>query len=300
VTDVFEKIEGISGVAARENELLSLHTTFGVGGPCRLMVWVSDKQALKQVLAAARAEGIAVFVLGKGSNVLVKDGGLDGIVIRLVDEFTSVEVSGAAVRAGAGASLAEVVSKATSSGVGGLEFLAGIPGTVGGAAVANAGAKDVWFGHRLAEIAMISDDLREIRVGPGDLGFGYRTSGIRPGWVVTEAVLEGRSTSVEEARRQVENYLEGRRSSQPIGERSAGCIFKNPAGTSAGRLIDQAGLKGESVGRAQVSPIHANFVINTGGATAREILDLVDTVRRRVEAVHAVRLEMEISVIGKD
>lgn len=300
MTDVFERILGIRGVAARENELLSLHTTFGVGGPCRLMVWVSDKQALIEVLRAARADGVFALVLGRGSNVLVKDGGLDGIAIRLVDEFTAVEVSAPLVRAGAGASLAEVVSKATSFGIGGLEFLAGIPGTVGGAAVANAGAKDVWFGHRLLEIAVITGDLRETRLEPGEVGFGYRTSGIGADWVVTEALLKGRESGIEEARREVEIYLESRRASQPIGERSAGCIFKNPRGKTAGQLIDEAGLKGMSVGGAQVSPVHANFVVNTGGATAREILDLVSTVRRRVEAVHGIRLELEISVIGKD
>lgn len=300
MTDVFETIEGIRGVAARENELLSLHTTFGVGGPCRLMVWVSDTQALREVLRAAHADGVPTLILGRGSNVLVKDGGLDGIVIRLADQFATVEISGALVRAGAGASLGEVVSKATSAGIGGLEFLAGIPGTVGGATVANAGARDVWFGHRLVEIALMTHDLREVRLQPSEVGFGYRTSGIAADWVVTEALLKGRESGVEEARREVETYLESRRASQPIGERSAGCIFKNPAGKSAGRLIDEAGLKGASVGGAQVSPVHANFVVNTGGATAREILDLVSTVRRRVEAVHGIHLELEISVIGKD
>jgi len=300
VTDVFERIEGIRGVATRENELLSLHTTFGVGGPCRLMVWVSHKQALREVLAAARGDGLPAFVLGRGSNVLVKDGGLDGIVVRLGDEFTAVEITGGLVRAGAGASLGDVVSKATSAGIGGLEFLAGIPGTVGGAAVANAGSKDVWFGHRLVEMVVMRHDLREMALGPGEVGFGYRTSGIAADWVVTEAVLQGREASVDEARHEVETYLERRRASQPIGERSAGCIFTNPARKSAGQLIDEAGLKGLSVGGAQVSAVHANFIVNTGGATAREILDLIATVKRRVEAVHGIDLELEISIIGKD
>lgn len=300
MTSAFEKIEGIRGVAARENELLSLHTTFGVGGPCQLMAWVSDKQALKELLAVARADGLATFVLGRGSNVVVKDGGIDGIVIRLADQFTTVEIVGPRVRAGAGANLGDVVSKATSAGIGGLEFLAGIPGTVGGAAVANAGAKDVWFGHRLVEIAVVKHDLSEVTLKPSEVNFGYRTSGIAADWVVTEAVLKGRQTSVDEARREVETYLESRRASQPIGESSAGCIFRNPAGRSAGHLIDQAGLKGASVGGAQVSQVHANFIVNTGGATAREILDLVATVRRRVEAVHGIQLELEIDIVGKD
>ncbi len=300
MTDGFEKIEGIAGVAARENELLSLQTTFGVGGPCDLMVWVSTRQALKEVLSVARAEVLPVFLLGKGSNLLVRDGGIEGIIIRLVDEFAKIEIEGTEIHAGAGASLGEVVSKATSAGIGGLEFLAGIPGTVGGAAVANAGAKDDWFGDRLLGLSIVDSDLAERDLKPKDIGFGYRTSGIARDWIVTSAVLRGHGTSVEEARQQVEVYLEKRKRTQPLGERSAGCVFRNPQGDYAGRLIDGAGMKGFGVGAAQVSAIHANFIVNTGDATARQILDLIAKIRSRVKEVHGVELELEISVVGKD
>jgi UDP-N-acetylmuramate dehydrogenase len=298
LTDILEKLDGVAGLAVRERELLSLHTTFGVGGPCDLMVWVSTREALREVLVLALAEGIPTFVLGKGSNVLVRDGGITGIVLRLSGQLAAIEVSGRRIRAGAGANLGDVVSKATSSGIGGLEFLAGIPGTVGGAAVANAGAKDVWFGHRLVELTLLDDTLRERRLEAGEIGFGYRTSGILAGWVVIEAVLEGHASTVDQARHEVEAYLERRRKTQPVGERSAGCIFRNPPGESAGRLIELAGLKGQSLGGAQVSPIHANFIVNTGGATAREILELADRVRSEVKAAHGVDLEMEISAVG--
>ena len=298
MTDILEKLDGVAGLAVRERELLSLHTTFGVGGPCDLMVWVSTREALREVLVLALAEGIPTFVLGKGSNVLVRDGGITGIVLRLSGQLAAIEVSGRRICAGAGANLGDVVSKATSSGIGGLEFLAGIPGTVGGAAVANAGAKDVWFGHRLVELTLLDDTLRERRLEAGEIGFGYRTSGILAGWVVIEAVLEGHASTVDQARHEVEAYLERRRKTQPVGERSAGCIFRNPPGESAGRLIELAGLKGQSLGGAQVSPIHANFIVNTGGATAREILELADRVRSEVKAAHGVDLEMEISAVG--
>jgi UDP-N-acetylmuramate dehydrogenase len=298
LTDILEKLDGIVGLAVRERELLSLHTTFGVGGPCDLMVWVSTRVALREVLALARAEGIPTFVLGKGSNVLVGDGGINGIVLRLADQLALIEVAGRKIRAGAGANLGDVVSKATSGGIGGLEFLAGIPGTVGGAAVANAGAKDVWFGHRLVELTLLDDTLRERKLRPREIGFGYRTSGIVADWVVVEATLEGHASTVDQARHEVEAYLERRRETQPVGERSAGCIFRNPPGESAGRLIELAGLKGHSVGGAQVSPIHANFIVNTGGATAREILELAERVRSEVKAVAGVDLEMEISTVG--
>lgn len=298
MTDILEKLDGIAGLAVREREMLSLHTTFGVGGPCDLMVWVSNREALREVLALARAEGIPTFVLGRGSNVLVGDGGINGIVLRLADQLALVEIAGRRIRAGAGANLGEVVSKATSGGIGGLEFLAGIPGTVGGAAVANAGAKDVWFGHRLVELTLLDDTLRERNLKPKEIGFGYRTSGIVANWVVIEATLEGHASTVDQARHEVEAYLERRRETQPVSERSAGCIFRNPPGGSAGRLIELAGLKGHSVGGAQVSPIHANFIVNTGGATAREILELAERVRREVKSVHGVDLEMEISTVG--
>jgi UDP-N-acetylmuramate dehydrogenase len=300
VTDIFERMEAIEGAAARTQELLSLHTTFGVGGPCDFMVWVSTAEALREVVSLARTQGLPVFVLGRGSNLLVRDGGIEGVVLRLVDQLASIEVSGHQITAGAGASLGEVVSRATSAGIGGLEFLAGIPGTVGGAAVANAGARDVWFGHRLAELGIMATDLTETRRKRDEVPFGYRTSGIATDWIVTFAVLAGVPATVDEARREVEAYLERRRSTQPLGERSAGCIFRNPPGESAGRLIEAAGLKGLSVGGAEVSTVHANFIVNAGGATAREILDLVEIVRERVRAVHGVDLELEISVVGRE
>ncbi|MFZ1947594.1 MAG: UDP-N-acetylmuramate dehydrogenase [bacterium] len=300
MTDIFERVEAIEGAAAREKELLSLHTTFGVGGPCDFMVWASDGGALREVVSLARAEGLPVFVLGRGSNLLVRDGGIEGVVVRLVDRLASIEVSGCQITAGAGASLGEVVSRATSAGIGGLEFLAGIPGTVGGAAVANAGARDVWFGHRLVELGVMASDLTESVRKRDEVPFGYRSSGIATDWIVTFAVLAGVPATVDQARREVETYLERRRGTQPLGERSAGCIFRNPPGESAGRLIEAAGLKGLSVGGAEVSTVHANFIVNSGGATAREILDLVEIVRERVRAVHGVDLELEISVVGRE
>jgi len=298
VTDIVGKLDAIAGIAVRERELLSLHPTCGVGGPCDLMAWVSTPEALREVLGLARSEGLPTFVLGKGSNILVRDEGISGMVLRLVDQLALIEVAGRRITAGAGANLGEVVSRATSAGIGGLEFLAGIPGTVGGAAVANAGARDVWFGHRLVELRLLDDALRERRCKPDQLGFGYRTSGVLSGWVVVEAVLEGHASTVEQARREVEAYLERRRQTQPVGERSAGCIFRNPLGDSAGRLIQLAGLKGFAVGGAQVSPVHANFIVNTGGATAREILELAELVRSKVKQAHGVDLEMEISTVG--
>lgn len=300
MVDVFEQIEKIEGVAARKDELLSLHTTFGVGGPCDLMVWVSDRAALKEVLQVARNHSIPTIVLGNGSNVLVRDGGISGVVIRLVDDFTAIDVRGNHIRAGGGVNLAEVVSTATSSGIGGLEFLAGIPGTLGGAVVTNAGSGDTWVSHRLVEVSLLTQDLREIELGEGDVTFGYRTSGIKDGWVVLEVALAGFACPVEAARQGVEEHLSRRKATQPAGESTAGCVFKNPAGDVAGRMIEEVGLKGFRVGGAQISEVHANWIVNTGGATAREILDLIDEIRKRVRDHYGTELELEIKVIGRD
>jgi UDP-N-acetylmuramate dehydrogenase len=300
VTDVFEEIDRIAGIAGRKDELLSLHTSFAVGGPCDLMVWVSDMEALKSLLALAKTHSLPVIALGNGSNVLVRDGGLGGIVVRLADEFATIEASGERIHAGAGASLAEVVSKATSSGIGGFEFLAGIPGTVGGAVVTNAGSRDAWLSSRLVELGVLTSDLAEIRLASRDLSFGYRYSGIDRNWIVTDIVLAGYECPVEEARRKVEEYLDMRRTTQPVGENTAGCVFKNPPGDAAGRMIDQAGLKGMRNGGAEISTIHANWVVNTGGATAREILDLITDAKNKVRDKYGIELELEINVIGRD
>jgi UDP-N-acetylmuramate dehydrogenase len=300
VTDLYEQIAAINGVAAREDELLSLHTSFGVGGPCDLMVWVSNLEALKEVITVVRTHSLPMLILGNGSNVLVRDGGIPGLVLRLADDVRAVTADGAHIRAGAGAGVAEVVGKATSQGICGLEFLAGIPGTVGGAVATNAGSRDVWVSHRLLGLTVLAPDLREVELGEGDVDFGYRHCGLDREWVVTGAVLSGFPCSVAEARRGVEEHLDRRRATQPVGKATAGCVFKNPPGDSAGRMIDEVGLKGYSAGGAQISSLHANWIVNTGGAMAREILDLIDLIVEKVRDRYGTELELEISVVGKD
>jgi UDP-N-acetylmuramate dehydrogenase len=300
VTDVIEQLESIEGVVARKDELLSLHTTFGVGGPCDLMLWVSNRTALKQVLQLSKSHSIPVTLLGKGSNVLVRDGGIDGVVIRLADDFAAIKLEDNHIRAGGGASLAEVVSKATSSGIGGLDFLAGIPGTVGGAVITNAGSDDTWLSHRALEVSLLTDDLREVELEEGDVGFGYRTSGIGEGLVVLEVVLAGSFSSVEEARQGVEEHLSRRRTTQPAGESTAGCVFKNPPGNVAGRMIDEIGMKGFNIGGARISTVHANWIVNAGGATAGEILNLIGEIRQRVREHYGTDLDLEIRVLGRN
>jgi UDP-N-acetylmuramate dehydrogenase len=300
VTDIYGAIEKINGVAVRKDELLSLHTTLGVGGPCDLMVWVSEISALIRLMEVIKAESLPFTVLGGGSNVLVRDGGIEGAVLRLVDDFACLEAGGDVIDAGAGAHLPEVVSRATAAGIGGFEFLSGIPGTLGGAIKGNAGSAEEWISQRLKEVRVLNDTVRLAALDGTALDFGYRRSEISPGWIVTGAVLQGFSTDVESIRHMVEEKLEARRVSQPVSERTAGCIFKNPPGGSAGKIIEEAGLKGRNVGGASVSTVHANYLVNAGGATAREMLELIQIVKTRVKDSYGIDLELEIKVIGKN
>jgi UDP-N-acetylmuramate dehydrogenase len=300
MVDAIQEIERIDEVAARQEEMLSLHTTYGVGGPCDLMVWVSTLEALKHTLTLCRTHSLPVTILGGGSNILVRDGGVDGAVIRLVDRLATVEVEENHLRAAAGASLGDLVSCAARAGLGGLEFLAGIPGTIGGAMATNAGAKDTWISSKLVSMSVINEELRTVRLDQGDVKFGYRSSGVNGDWVVTEALLAGFPSPVAEVRRRIEDHLDMRKATQPLGEKAAGCVFKNPPGDAAGRLIEQAGLKGLRMGGAEVSTIHANWIVNAGGATAGEILELIEHIQKTVKEVHGVSLELEIQILGRE
>ncbi|MGQ9603752.1 MAG: UDP-N-acetylmuramate dehydrogenase [bacterium] len=298
--DIEKQLQEVVGLVVRKDELMSLHTTLAIGGPCEFMLGVSNTKMLKHVLSIAKQYQVPFMVLGNGSNILVRDGGIPGFVIRLVGEFMEIDVESTTIRAGAGAILGEIVNCATSNGIGGLEFLAGIPGTLGGAVATNAGAKDLWISHRLKQVRVINDTLEEIVMKPDALSFGYRSSGIPESWIVTEATISGHACDVESARSEVQKYLDMRRRTQPIGERTAGCVFKNPPGDAAGRLIEKAGFKGLRKGAAQVSTIHANWIVNTGGATAREVLDLINEMRSRVKSLFNIDLDLEIRIIGKD
>lgn len=298
--DIEKQLQEVVGLVVRKDELMSLHTTLAIGGPCEFMLGVGNTKMLKHVLSIAKQYQVPFMILGNGSNILVRDGGIPGFVIRLVGEFTQIDVESTTIRAGAGASLGEIVNCATSRGIGGLEFLAGIPGTLGGAVATNAGAKDLWISHRLKQVRVINDTLEEIVMKPDALSFGYRSSSIPESWIVTGATIYGHACDVESARSEVRKYLDMRRRTQPIGERTAGCIFKNPTGDAAGRLIEKAGFKGLRKGAAQVSTIHANWIVNIGGATAREVLDLINEIRSKVKALFNIDLDLEIRIIGKD
>ncbi len=284
----------------RQDEPMSLHTTFRAGGSAGYFVTVPDTAGLGKLICALENENIPYFILGNGSNILVGDGGYDGVIIKLGSGFGDIRTAGCSITACAGASLAEVSQKAAEASLTGLEFAQGIPGSVGGAVRMNAGAYDGDM-SRIVSSVTVMDRSGAVRVLDGtDMGFGYRTSIIRTQQlIVISTVLELKQGEQDGIRARMAELAEKRRSRQPLEFPSAGSTFKRPEGNFAGKLIMEAGLRGYTVGGAQVSEKHCGFVINKGGATADDIRKLTEDVRDRVYETSGVKLEREVIFIGK-
>ncbi len=282
----------------RENAPLAPITWFRVGGPAEVMFRPADAGDLADFLAA-RPQDVPLTVLGVGSNLLVRDGGVAGVVIRLGREFAGVEVAGTAVRAGAAALDVNVARAAQEAALGGLEFLSGVPGTIGGALRMNAGA----YGREMKDIVEAAEAIdatgKRHRLSADGCGFGYRTSAVPESWIFTGAELRGTPESREAIDRRIAQIREARETAQPIRARTGGSTFANPPGARAWELIDQAGCRGMSRGGAKVSEHHCNFLINTGGATAADLEGLGEEVQARVLAATGVRLRWEIRRIGE-
>jgi UDP-N-acetylenolpyruvoylglucosamine reductase len=285
----------------RREEPLAAKTTMRVGGAARVYAEPANRSDLQALLKAARAAGIAAHFLGRGSNLIVPDEGVDGLVISLAHESWAsfAPRPDGRVAVGAGLRLKNLCGLAARAGLVGFEFLEGIPGSVGGALRMNAGAMGGWIFDVVEEVELMSLD-GEIAVLPKSaMRVDYRHCAELREAVALGAVLRPAAESAADGiKRQMDAYARKRHESQPR-EPSAGCIFKNPTGTSAGRLIDECGLKGERVGDAEVSPVHANFIVNRGAATSAEVLELVRRVRARVREVKDVDLEPEVLLYGK-
>jgi len=288
----------LRGRVAAEAPLAPL-TSFHIGGPAALLVTPADVEDLRAVLAFAREEGLPVHVLAGGSNTLVRDGGVRGIVVRPA-AFADLVRQGEAVRAGAGVRVGRLLAFCVASGLAGLEMLAGVPGTVGGAVWGNAGAWGGAVADRLTEVELVTAEGERRLLPRAAIPYRYRSSGLAAGSVVTAATFGLRPADPAAIRRQISARLVQRNAGQPVARRSAGSIFKNPPGDFAGRLVEQAGLKGTRVGGAMISPKHGNFIVNLGGARAADVLALVALAQRRVQETAGVALELEIQVIGGD
>jgi len=283
----------------RPDEPLGRHTTFQVGGPADLLFVPADAGDLVRGVQWAAAAGWPVMYLGAGSNLLVRDEGVRGLVVLTTKALRHIAGDASGITAGAGTRLLEVVRLAMRLGLTGSEFMAGIPGTVGGAVVMNAGA----LGGDVAgclEWARLLDAAGERTAGLADLGYGYRVSALLGGaTLVLEARFRLGLAGPRVVRDRVRAVMSRRRRTQPLGQPSAGSVFKNPAPDKpAGVLIDRAGCRGLRSGQALVSPRHANFIVNLGGATAADVLRLIDIVRDRVAHQFGVRLDLEVRVVG--
>jgi len=281
-------------------EPMSKHTSWRIGGPADLFVAPRDEEDLRRALIFARARGLPVTLVGNGSNLLVSDYGIRGMVIKIGPGLSEVQVQGALIKAGAGTPLPRLADRAMRAGLAGFEFLAGIPGTVGGALVMNAGANGCAVGERVRQVTAYDYAGNRLIFNAGELVFKYRKSSLADRKViVTGVVLEGVPGRVEEIKKRMENYLARRRKTQPLEFPNAGSVFKTPPGDSAGRLIEAAGCKEMRVGNIQVSPRHANFFVNLGGGVARDVLKLIERVQHLVEEKCGVKLVLEVQMLGE-
>lgn len=288
------------------NEPLSKHTSLRIGGPADYWVEPKDLEDLRVILEFALDRHLPWKVLGEGTNILARDRGFRGLIISLRgDCFQKLEFNEEKVAAGAGVLLSKLTSEAGERGLGGLEFAVGIPGTVGGGVVTNAGAQSVSVGDVTSSVKVLNPSRgisllkkEDLKFDYGEtVPFGYRTCNLGKDEVVLEAEMEFKKEDKDEIANLMKEHSRKRKETQPLREASAGCIFKNPSHVSAGELIDKAGLKGRRVGDAQVSTKHANFIINRGGAKAEEVFSLMETVREEVLRKMGIRLEPEIEII---
>ncbi|MFD2263575.1 UDP-N-acetylmuramate dehydrogenase [Lacibacterium aquatile] len=295
--DILNNLPPLKGRLSTDASLATI-TWFGVGGPCDLMFRPADAEDLASFLKHLPAE-VPVTVIGVGSNLLVRDGGVKGVVIRLGRGFVDIKAEGEDVIAGASALDANVAQVAADAGIGGMEFLSGVPGTIGGALKMNAGA----YGGDMKQIVVSATAVDRQgnlhTVSAEQLGFTYRHSETPEGWIFTGARLRGIAGNPVEISAKLANIKQNRENAQPIRAKTGGSTFKNPTGHSAWELVDRAGCRGLRMGGAQVSEKHTNFLINTGGATAAEIEALGEEVRRRVLDLTGITLEWEIKRIGE-
>ncbi len=279
----------------KRDEPLSGHTSFGIGGPARLFYEPRTEEQAVEVVRSCRRDGEPLFVLGGGTNLLVRDEGIDGAVVSL-RKSSAIRFEGRRARVDAGASFPRLVSEGVTRGCGGADALVGIPGTVGGALVMNAGGRYGELCRFVERVRVVDREGVARTLSREEAGFGYRTSKLGE-FVILGADLAFPEGDREAARARLREIIVEKSRTQPLAARSAGCVFKNPAPRiAAGRLIDEAGFKGKIIGGALVSPVHANFLVNRRGARASDILGLIREIKDRVRERNGVELELEIKI----
>ncbi len=300
-----ELIAGLKFVGeVRLSEPMSMHTSLGIGGPADAMVFPENIGQLVDIVKGAWSEGVPAFTMGKGTNLLVKDGGMEGLVINLakLDWIIKENVEGGelAVRSGAGTPLPKLANFCADEGFSGLEFAAGIPGSVGGAVYMNAGAYGYEIKDVLYKIRIVKEDGEVSEIFADELERKYRHGGIPENSAVAECWFKLAPGDPEAIKARASEFIKKRKAAQPLGAKSAGSTFKNPPGEKAWKLIEGVGLKGLAVGGAAVSEKHANFLINASGATARDFMALMELVKQKVKEKTGVDLEPEVKIAGRD
>jgi UDP-N-acetylenolpyruvoylglucosamine reductase len=302
--DVLQASEQLSGLVSpqtliRQHEPLAKRTTLRVGGPADVYIEPANEADLANALRFCTRHQLPVFVLGRGSNLLVRDRGFRGVVICLAQPaFAQIRASGQDMRCGAGARLKAVAMEAKKCGIGGFEFLEGIPGSVGGGLRMNAGAMGGAIFDLVISVRVMDFSGQVQELEPSKMSVAYRGCSTLKSEIGLEALLRGQTAPRDQIEARLGEFSRRRWSSQPAAP-SAGCMFKNPATIPAGKLIDELGLKGTRVGGAAVSLEHGNFLVNDGTATARDVLDLIELVRSRARATRGIELETEVEIIGE-
>ncbi|UCZ51824.1 UDP-N-acetylmuramate dehydrogenase [Bacillus shivajii] len=282
-----------------ENEQLKNHTTWKIGGPASLFFEPHSIEALKQGIGIIHDEGIPWFVLGRGSNLLISDKGIDGVVIKLGEKLSDYSLEGNILRVGAGYSLIKLATIISKKGYSGLEFAAGIPGTVGGAIFMNAGAHGSDVSKILTRAHVLFPDGSMKWIENKDMAFSYRTSRLQTEkGIVIEGEFELQQGDAQVIKQELQKNKDYRRDTQPWNYPCCGSVFRNPLPRYAGQLIEESGLKGFSVGGAQVSTVHANFIVNKGDATSKDVLNLIKHIQNTIFEKYHVKMETEVEQVG--
>ncbi len=292
-------LRALAGV--KEAEPLNTRTSFGIGGPAEFFVEVAKTETLEKVLEGCVERQIPHLLLGAGTNLLIADAGVEGLVIRVVNRELAIE--GTRVRAGAGLKMMRVARAAADANLRGFEFAIGVPGTIGGAVYQNAGCWGKELREVLVEACGFMPGKGRQTWTPPDLKFGYRTSALRDGALkgalVIDATVQLQRGDGEEARQTMARLTRERNETQPIKTKNCGSVFKNPPGDSAGRLVQAAGLKGTHIGHAVISELHGNFIVNEGGAQAADVRALIEKVQAEVRRRFGIELEPEVEMVGR-
>ena len=284
----------------RFSEPLAKHTHFGIGGEATAYIEVSTMSELAALARFHKQWDVPVAIIGRGSNLLVSDTGFKGISIRLVGALAKLEINGNVISVGAGLSLPRLSKTMSRHGLSGVEFALGIPGSVGGALIMNAGAWGSSFGDVVKNVTVMDNTGKLITLTHDEAHFEYRHSGLDAYFCVTGATLELEPGNADAITAQMQAFYKQKVETQPFAEENAGCMFKNPPGDSAGRLIDISGLKGYRIGGAEVSTVHGNFILNIDNATAEDILKLVAYIQNQVREKTGVSLQTEVKRLGFD